>query len=235
MSEPGRHGEISQRARNVGPSIPVYFESMYDMLPGVHLPLRSMFVPLRGILISPVGTAEEDAIMPSVRTLVEPSLLHHIHLAEARALAPVAEVWGPPGFAEKTHERGDIQVFGRDPWPHDAEVAALVIEGAPKRNEVVFLHRPTSTLYTADLVFNILGDAGMLAALSFRAMGIHRRFGVARMWKRWVTDRAAFDRSIGKLLEWDFDRIVMAHGTIVGANGKQMLIEALRERELLPH
>jgi hypothetical protein len=109
-----------------------------------------------------------------------------------------------------------------------------VIEGAPKRNEVVFFHKPTATLYTADLVFNILGDAGLLASLTFRMMGIHHRFAVAKMWKRWITDRAAFDRSIAKLLEWDFDRIVMAHGTIVGRNGKQMLIDALRDRDLLP-
>lgn len=218
----------------MGPSIPLYFESTYDMLPGVHLPLRSMFVPLRGILISPVGTAEEDAVLPQVRTLVEPSLLHHLHLAEARTLAPTAEVWGPPGFSEKMNLRSDVRVFGRDPWPHEPEIPALVIEGAPKRNEVVFFHKPTATLYTADLVFNILGDAGLLASLTFRMMGIHHRFAVAKMWKRWITDRAAFDRSIAKLLEWDFDRIVMAHGTIVGRNGKQMLIEALRDRDLLP-
>jgi hypothetical protein len=54
------------------------------------------------------------------------------------------------------------------------------------------------------------------------------------MWKHWVKDRAAFDRSIRQMLAWDFDRIVMAHGTIVGANGKQMMIDALRERDLLP-
>ncbi len=50
----------------MGPSIPAYFESTLDMLPGVLVPLRSMFLPLRGVLISPVGTAQERAIMPSV-------------------------------------------------------------------------------------------------------------------------------------------------------------------------
>jgi hypothetical protein len=231
MSQLGRDRENSQLPRNIGPSIPKYFESKLDLLPGVHIPLRSMLVPLRGVLVSPVGTADERANMPSVRTIAEPSLLHHVHLAEARALAPDAEVWGPPGFAEKTGMH-DVRVFGRDAWPHEPELAALVIEGAPKRNEVVFLHRPTRTLYTADLVFNILGDAGWLASLTFRMMGIHRRFAVARPWKHWVKDRTAFRRSIDQVLDWEFDRIVMAHGTIVGANGKQMLIDALRERDL---
>jgi hypothetical protein len=233
MRENQPRPETLHPSRNIGPSIPSYFVSTLHLLPGVRLPVRSMFVPLRGILVSPVGTPDERAIMPGVRTIVEPSLLHHKHLGEARALAPTAELWGPPGFGDKL-EVPDVKVFGRDPWPHDAELAALVIEGAPKRNEVVFLHRPTRTLYTADLVFNVLGDAGPLASLTFRMMGIHQRFAVARMWNHWVRDRTAFDRSIAELLTWDFDRIVMAHGAIVTTNGKQRLIDALRERDLLP-
>lgn len=216
----------------MGPSIPQYFTSTLPLLPGVRLPLRSMLLPLRGVLISPTGSEEERATMSGVRTIVEPSLLHHRYLDEARALAPGAELWGPPGLAEKLGI--EMKTFGRDPWPHDAEIEALVIEGAPKRNEVVFLHKPTRTIYTADLVFNVQEDAGLLAAVTFRMMGIHKRFAMARVWKRWVEDRAAFSRSIEQLLQWDFDRIAMAHGEIVRAHGKSMLIDALRERDLLP-
>jgi glyoxylase-like metal-dependent hydrolase (beta-lactamase superfamily II) len=129
--------------------------------------------------------------------------------------------------------RSDVRVFGRDPWPHEPELAALVIEGAPKRNEVVFFHRATRTLYTADLVFNIHRHAGLLTPLTFRAMGIYKRFAVAKMWNHWIKDRAAFDRSIERMLAWDFDRIVMAHGDIVETGGRRMLIDALRERKLL--
>lgn len=220
--------------RNVGPSIPAYFEASLHMLPGVHVPLRSMFVPLRGVLISPVGGEQERAVMSQVRTLVSPSLLHHLHLARARELAPHAELWGPPGLAEKVEGLGPLKVFGQDPWPHDAEIAFDIIDGAPKRNEIVFLHRPTRTLYTADLVFNMHAPSGLLSPLAFRAMGIYKRFAVARMWTHWVEDRAAFDGSIARVLAWDFDRIAMAHGEIVASNGRQVLIDALRERDLFP-
>jgi hypothetical protein len=203
------------------------------MLPGVHVPLRSMFVPMRGVLISPVGTDAEHAILPQVRVLVAPSLLHHLHFAETRKRIPGAQLWAPPGFADKVEGIGYVHTFGRDVWPHDGEIAAEVIEGAPKRNEVVFFHRATRTLYTADLVFNIHRHAGLLTPLTFRAMGIYKRFAVAKMWNHWVKDRAAFDRSIERMLAWDFDRIVMAHGDIVERGGRRMLIEALRERNLL--
>src|SRR5438105_2015869 len=90
-----------RRPINIGPSIPMYFDADLHLLPGVHIPLRSMFVPLRGVLISPVGSDAERAVMPQVQAIVEPSLLHHKHLASARALAPQADVWGPPGLAER--------------------------------------------------------------------------------------------------------------------------------------
>ena len=65
-------------------------------------------------------------------------------------------------------------------------------------------------------------------------MGVHKRFGMMRPWKYWVDDRAAFARSIDHLQSWDFDRIAMAHVEIVSEHGKTMLIDALRERDLLP-
>ena len=64
-------------------------------------------------------------------------------------------------------------------------------------------------------------------------MGIYKRFAMASMWKRWVTDRAAFRQSIEQVLAWDFDRIAMGHGDLVTENGRAMLIAALRERDLL--
>jgi hypothetical protein len=56
---------------------------------------------------------------------------------------------------------------------------------------------------------------------------------MARMWKLWVKDRAAFERSIEAVLAWDFDRIAMAHGEILETNARDRLIGALRERDLL--
>jgi hypothetical protein len=74
---------------------------------------------------------------------------------------------------------------------------------------------------------------GLLAPLAMRLMGVHERFGAPRMWKHWVTDRAAFTRSIDHILSWDFDRIVMAHGDIIEDHGRERFEIALRELNLL--
>jgi hypothetical protein len=159
--------------------------------------------------------------------------LHHLHLAATiERFRPVA-LWAPPGLAQKQPELGPIRVFGLDPWPHGDLVEVVVIEGAPVRNEVVFFHRASRTIYTADLFFNIRRPEGMLTSLALRLMGIHGRFAPAKQWKHWVTDRAAFTRSIEEVLAWDFERIVMAHGEPVEDRAKDRFEIALRELQLL--
>ncbi|MEJ7601223.1 MAG: hypothetical protein WKG01_25185 [Kofleriaceae bacterium] len=214
------------------------FDSKLKMMPGVCVPLRSMLVTAgrEEILISPVGTAQEaSGVGDRVTTLVAPSLLHHLHLVEAVARYRPLAVWGPPGLSEKRPELAPIHVFGRDVWPHGADLEFLVVDGAPARNEVVLFHRASRTLYTADLFFNILEPEGFLTPFTFRAMGIWKRFGMMRMWKKWVTDRAAFQRSIEQMMDWDFQRIVVAHGAPVERDAKDLVIHALAERELLDH
>lgn len=234
MDVPTYVRETGGPGRDIAPGAPQTFDGELQLLPGVRIPLRSLYVASRRVLISPVGGAAESAVLPTLEALVAPSLLHHKHLADARRAAPYAALWGPPGLAEKLPDIGEVNVLGRDPWPFSDEIDFELIEGAPKRNEVVFFHRATATIYTADLVFNIRGDAGWLSKLTFRAMGIHDRFAMAKPWTHWVKDRGAFLESIERVLAWPFDRVVMAHGTIVETGGKELLRRALAERELLP-
>jgi hypothetical protein len=212
------------------------FDAKMKLLPGVTIPLRSMLVSAREqqILISPVGTADEASQIDGTSlTLVAPSLLHHLHVGEAiERYRPVA-LWGPPGLSAKVPELGPMQVLGTDPWPHRDELDFVLVDGAPKRNEVVFLHRASRTIYTADLFFNIAEPEGFLSPLAFRMLGIHRRFAMAKMWRHWVTDRAAFARSIDAILAWDFDRIVMAHGDVVERDARARFLAAVRELELI--
>lgn len=213
-----------------------FFDSELSVFPGVRLPLRSMLVesPTKAILISPVGTrAELAAVDGKTCILAEPSLLHHKRLARAiQALSP-RELWAPPGFGEKLPEYTDASVFGADPWPHDDLVSFTLIEGAPFRNEIVFFHRASRTLYTADLVIGIVQPSGILTPLVMRALGVGRAFGASKVWSHWIKDPVAFRRSIDRIMGWPFERIAMAHGEIVEGNARAKLFHALRERALI--
>ncbi|HEY0250054.1 MAG TPA: hypothetical protein VGC41_00955 [Kofleriaceae bacterium] len=213
-----------------------FFTSELRIIPGVVIPLHSMLVelPQKAVLVSPVGTREElEACRGKQIILVEPSLLHHKRLAKAAQVLEPDEIWGPEGFGDKLKEFSNARVFGRDPWPHDDALSFAVIEGAPRRNEVVFYHQPSRTIYTADLAFAIMEPKGAISPIALRLMGIYKRFGVAKMWTKWVKDKAAFQKSIDKVLAWPFERIAVAHGDIVEGNARQKLFAALRERELV--
>jgi hypothetical protein len=235
MTTTTKHPDIARAHAptvTVAGSVAQYFDSELDLMPGVRIPLRSMLVSSGSehILISPVGTAEEAAYVgDSLTTLVAPSLLHHLHMKDALERYQPNTVWGPPGFARKKPELGSILELGLEDWPHGGELDFVIVEGAPRRNEVVFFHRASRTIYTADLVFNIRKPHGFLTPLMFRMMGIHKRFAVMKMWRRWVIDRDAFQRSIRQILAWDFDRIVMAHGDTVDVGAHAKLANALRE------
>ena len=214
-----------------------FFTSELRILPGVVIPLRSMLVETatKAVLVSPVGTpAELAACEGKQMILVAPSLLHHKRLAKAVQRLEPAELWGPEGFADKLPEFKDARVFARDPWPHDDALSFALIDGVPKRNEVVFFHHPSRTLYTADLVFAIMEPKGLLSPVALRALGVYREFAVPKMWNRWVKDKAAFHRSIERVLAWPIEHIAMAHGeVVVTGNAREKLFAALRARELV--
>ena len=213
-----------------------FFSSELRILPGVVIPLHSMLVETatKAVLVSPVGTpAELTACEGKQVILVEPSLLHHKRLAKAVQRLEPAELWGPDGFADKLPEFKDARVFARDPWPHDDALSFAVIDGVPKRNEIVFFHHPSRTLYTADLAFAIMEPKGLLAPIALRALGVYRQFAVPKMWNRWVKDLPAFHRSIERVLAWPIENIAMAHGDVVTGNAREKLFNALRARALI--
>jgi hypothetical protein len=233
-SGPGSSGFL--RRLSIGART-LYFDSKHKLFPGVTLPLRSMLVAAREhqFLISPVATAEEAAqIGAPPLTLIAPSLSHHRQLSAAIERYRPEALWGPPGLGERRPELGRVYMFGIDAWPYDDQLEYVLVGGAPRRNEVVFFHRISRTIYTADLFFHIREPEGFLAPLAFRLMGIHRRFATPRMWRHWVSDRVAFVRSIDEILAWDFDRIVVAHGDVVDDHAREQFCAALHERHLYP-
>lgn len=49
-----------------------------------------------------------------------------------------------------------------------------------------------------------------------------------------MEDKAAVEKSLGRLFSHDFDNILMAHGHAVYGGGKELLLKAFAERDLKP-
>jgi pimeloyl-ACP methyl ester carboxylesterase len=116
-------------------------------------------------------------------------------------------------------------------WPPSwaAELKPLQVEGT-RMGEAVFLHVPSRTLVVTDLVLHFTDELSGFARSMMRWNGALGRVGPTRIF-RWyfLTDRDAFARSLQALRDWDFDRIVMSHGTIVEHDGKRRLLEGFAQ------
>ena len=203
-------------------------------MPGLRMDHRMTVVRLRsgGLLLhSPVSfdsaLAKALAELGPVEYFVAPSCYHDMYWTEWFREYPAAEFFCAPGVKDEHPELPFKHVLGSEsapPWA--GELETRLIRGMPKINEVAFFHKATRTLIVADLVFNLSTDQNILAKLFLKVNGIYDRVGCSRFFRAFIKDREAFDRSIDELFEWDFERLVPGHGTVV-RNGPAVLKQAL--------
>lgn len=214
-----------------------YFESEMKMPLGmVILPLRCTLIKTSKarILISPIALTtahlQEMSGLGPITDIVAPSLLHHLHIKATQALFPQAQTWGPPGCREKFPEIRWDKILSLDSWAHAEEVETVLIEGIPRLNESVFLEKSSGTLITTDLTFNLTNPRGWAAPLVLRHLGTYGHFAVSKLILRFMQDQEALRNSLSRMMSWNFDSVVMAHGEIILSQGKEKLRKALGER-----
>jgi hypothetical protein len=162
--------------------------------------------------------------------LVEATLFHDTFAKVGRARFPDVPYLAPPGFAQRFDALPLLPLPGD--WP--AEIEVLELAGMPGLREHACFHARSRTLVVADLVFNFGPSATPWTRFFFRGLpGIRRYPGVSRLFKSMIRDRPAFDASIQRMLEWDFDRLIPAHGDVIDSGGKALLQRALADAGLL--
>lgn len=206
-------------------------------MPLLHLPVRSPTVQLQNarILISPGSKLSQDQLkgLQNVTDIVAPNQLHSAGVPQALALFPQARVWGAPELRKLKPEIKWTHTLTKYQWLYQDELPAIPLNGMPKLNEMVFVHRSSRSLIVCDLCFNLLGLKGIGPWLVLHLFGTYNRFGVSRYFVQLIEDKWALKKSLEELLTYDFDRIIVGHGDLVLEDGKNKLIMALRERDLI--
>ena len=166
-----------------------------------------------------------------VAHLIAPGSYHYFHVAAWQDAFPEAMVWICPGVERKQPDL-EFDWFLSDSAP-DAwagEIDQVLVRGNRLIWEVVFLDRPSKTLIVTDLLENIGEKSGAVdwqLKLWWKA--------VFHMWDNpkpapeyqmgWK-DRRAAKRCLERILEWDFDRIVLSHGENIESDAKAVLRKA---------
>jgi len=177
------------------------------------------------VSLDPDLRRELDAI-GRVRFAVAPNRVHHLYAGAVSAAYPGARLWVAPGLERKRPDLVFVGVLGDDPpseWK--AEADQVFFRGRPYENEVVFLHRASRTLIMCDLAFNFGPRAAAATRLLMRLIRSYGRFGPSALDPLLIRDRQLARHSLERILAWDFDRVVVAHGDILEHGGR----DALRE------
>jgi glyoxylase-like metal-dependent hydrolase (beta-lactamase superfamily II) len=194
---------------------------------GGTLPLRMSVVRLAdgaSLVHSPTPSddalAAEIAALGPVAYIVAPSLFHHLHVAPFLQRFPDAKVYGAPGLAQKRPDlplAGTLDDGATVPWA--GLLDHITLAGAPKLNEVVFLHRASRSLLVTDLLFNVTAPESWMTALILRMRGTYKRFGPSRLLRyRLTKDRLALKAGVERMLAWDFARVLPGHGDVFEAS-----------------
>ena len=194
---------------------------------GVRMPLRMTLIrlPKGGLVVhSPLPLTAEVlkavARVDAVEYLIAPSCLHHRFAAQWVQRFAGAKLYGAPGLAKKRKDlrfAGELAASGDGTAPWSAVLEQQLVAGAPKLNEVVFLHRPTGSLLVSDLLFNITRPANFMTGMVLTMAGTKGRLAMSRAWRGYTRDKRALKASVEKILAWPFTRILPGHGDVFEA------------------
>ncbi len=175
------------------------------------------------VSLDPQLRSELDSL-GAVRYAVAPNRFHHLYAGEVANEYPEARLWVAPGVEQKRPDLEFVGVLGDEvPEEWQDEVDQVFFRGRPLENEVTFLHRASRTLVLCDLAFNFGPRAPFPTRLLMTLVGGYGRFGPTRLDPFIIRNRPAARQSLERILSWDFDRVVVAHGEVLEAGGPAAL------------
>jgi hypothetical protein len=159
-----------------------------------------------------------DALGP-VRAVVASSLYHHLYVGQWMETYPGASFSPCPGLERKRADLRWGRALGDEPekiWEADLDQAAFT---ARFEREVVFFHRKTRTLVSADVLLNLSTHPARMTRLVAFLMG-NNGPGKGYFERIAVRDWALGRKQVDRILDWDIDGVVLAHGALLAHDGR---------------
>lgn len=170
--------------------------------------------------------AAVDALGP-VRAVVAPSIFHHLHVGAWLEAYPDAVVAACPGLELKRADLRWSQVLGDQANPVWGDDLDQVYFSSRRENEVDFFHRASRTFICADALLNLSTHPDLSTRVVARIMG-NTAPGVGWVEPFMVRDRRVARRQVDRMLEWDIDGVLLAHGSPLERGGHDALESAYR-------
>ena len=165
----------------------------------------------------------------TVQHIIAPNLYHYLFAANFKTIYPKALFWAAPGLTAKKPELPiDRTIKADDHLIWDglesiffAGFKTLGLKGFDALNECVFFHTASRTLILTDTAFHFDESFPPLTQFAAKILGGYQSLSPSLLEQLATTDKEPVRKSVKQVLKWDFDRVVMAHGSIVEQNSKE--------------
>lgn len=185
------------------------------------------------LVISPIQVSDEMLSQLSelgmVKHMIAPNLYHHLFAANFKTFYPNVTFWAVPGLELKKPDLlidQIIQDSENELWSGIQHVfldgfRTLGLKGFDLLNEYVFLHAASRTLILTDAAFHFDESFPILTQLVTKVLGGYKSLSPSLLERIATTEKKKLKKSIKQILSWDFERVIMAHGSIIEQNGKE--------------
>jgi Domain of unknown function (DUF4336) len=171
--------------------------------------------------------AEKISALGPVAHIVAPGNFHTTYVAAAKAAFPRAKTWICPGIERRRPGLKYDGVLG-DVAPADwvREIDQVLVQGTRFMCEVAMFHRASRTLILVDLIENFTDATPHIGgALKFLFKYVFRMWNNPRPapeYRMGWSDRQTAAKSLRRILAWDFQQIVLAHGDLIDRNAREV-------------
>ena len=207
---------------------------------GFAYPTRTVIVRLEGGALwvwSPIELTpdlkKDIDVLGDVSHLVSPNKIHHLFLQDWGTAYPNALLWGLQSTIKKRRDlRFQTPLEDAPPAAWAGQIDQAWFQGSPLMDEVVFFHRTSRTAILADLSENFSEDFlahhwSWWQRPIARSWKIVVGYGYAPLeWRLSFFNRSKARAALRKLLGWDPQRVIMAHGEWQRDNGRAYLERA---------
>ncbi len=183
--------------------------------------------------LTPELKTEIDALGP-VAFLIAPNRIHYWWVADWKAAYPRATIHAAPRVAEQAGDRLDTIEAELGPEPSTdwaADLDQVLVPGSFMA-EAVFFHRASRTVILTDLIENFEADRITCFWMRWlvRLAGISHPNGKVPpdLRRTFRAHMGEVRESVEKILAWDAEKVLMAHGRWFSEDGAAVLTRAFR-------
>jgi len=188
-------------------------------------------------VISPIQvddeTTEQLNRLGNVKYIIAPNLFHYLFLSNFKAIYPEAKVYAvselkikrPEILIDKTLKNNGNNFLGELEYLLFEGFKTFIPSGALPLNEYVFFHAESQTLILTDTAFYFDDSFPMTTILVSKLMGGYKKFRPSLLEQLATQEKDKVKQSVQKVLQWDFKRVIVAHGSIVEHDAKKQFKE----------